>query len=386
MLSESLGLMDGDEEIASRVTPTVSSSSESIESSSSSPHCVKNFFYKMECEEIRISAEMTALVSETLPDHGNRFAGITEIENLQNVHKEIAKRLDYYEAVAKKAREAESLSNVKLRRQGELLQDALMSADAALKQNNDLRVKLDSLRTETKDLSDEEAKKTTNRLYDDLENWIKRHYGALQPAYPEVDSDVDLDQQQESWLGIYGELSQQIFHGILSRFMVGTGSSGMNHALRMLDEKVQETYPRDIGQYWRAGTSSAALMLARPELGTTIGQMVESTEARYLHHAIPRTLATRSGELKDLLWKFVDWKGRLERQSVLFYFWWVMPRVPFRTDYMFNLTGENYPNAIVNRSLSPILYRLTLGDSEPTLVRRAVVQVTDGPSISFNIG
>lgn len=67
MLAEGLDLIDGDGEIASQVTPTVSSSSESLESLSSNPHCVKNFFYKMECEEIRTSAEMTALISETLP-------------------------------------------------------------------------------------------------------------------------------------------------------------------------------------------------------------------------------------------------------------------------------------------------------------------------------
>ncbi|KAJ5526551.1 hypothetical protein N7513_010710 [Penicillium frequentans] len=199
---------------------------------------------------------MTALVSETLPDPENKSTGIAEIEKLQSVHKEIAKRLDYYEAVAKKAREAEHLSNVKLRRQGELLQDALKSADAALKQNADLRLRLDSLGKVINDLSDEEANKTTNQLYDDLENWVKRHYGALQPVYPEIEPDVDLDQQQEFWLSIYGDLSQKIFHIILSRFMVGTGSPGMNHALRMLDEKVQ-------------GTSKA------PEISANIGVLVQ---------------------------------------------------------------------------------------------------------------
>jgi len=156
------------------------------------------------------------------------------------VHNKVAKGLDYYEAAARKAREAEHLSNVKLRRQGKLLQDALKSADAALEQINDFRLKLDSLEKGLKDLSDEEAKKTTDRLYDDLEFWIKRHYGALHCNNPEIEPDADSKQQQELWLSIYGDLSEQIFHIILSRFIVGTGNPGMNHALRMLDEKVQE--------------------------------------------------------------------------------------------------------------------------------------------------
>lgn len=142
--------------------------------------------------------------------------------------------------------------------------------------------------------------------------------------------------------------------------------------------------PRNIGQYWRVGTSSAALALARPELEATLSQITESIEARYLYHAMSQNPVTRTRELKDLLWEFVNWKGRLERQSVLFYFWWVMPRLPFRKQYMKNLTGDSYPNGIVDRSLSPMLYKLMPGDSEPTLVRRALVQVTDGPSISVN--
>lgn len=166
--------------------------------------------------------------------------GIAEIENLQSVHKEVAKGLDYFEAAAKKAREAERLSNVKLRRQGELLQDALKSADAALKQNHDLRLKLNSLGKGLADLSDEEAKKTTNRLYDHLEGWIKRHYGYLQLNNSGIAPEVNSGQQRELWFNIYGDLSQQIFHIILSRFIVGTGNPGMNQALRMLDEKVQE--------------------------------------------------------------------------------------------------------------------------------------------------
>lgn len=97
---------------------------------------------------------------------------------------------------------------------------------------------------------------------------------------------------------------------------------------------------------------------------------------------MPKAFSTRSRELKDILWEFVHWKGRLERQSVLFYFWWVVPRLPFRTEYMTNPTGDGYPSGVVDRTLSPILYKLIPGDSEPTLVRRALVQVIDDPSIS----
>ncbi|KAJ5636879.1 uncharacterized protein N7484_010192 [Penicillium longicatenatum] len=324
---------------------------------------------------------MTPPISETLPDHENGSTVIAKIENLQSVYK---KNLDYHEAAATKAREAEHLSSIKLHRQGELLEDALKAADAALKENNDLRLRLDSLGKGMRDLSDEEANQMTSQLYDDLEDWIKRHYGTLQPGNPEKGPDVDSHQEQELFFNIYEDISQQIFHIILSRFVVGTGNPGMNHALRMLDEKNNED-PRDIGQYWRAGTSSAALALARPELEVTLSQIVEFIEARYLH-TMPHDFATRSGELKELLWRFVKWKGRLECQSVLFYFWWVSPRLPFRTEIMTNLTGDDDPDAIVHRSLSPILYKLIPGDSEPTLVHRALVQITSDPLISVDLG
>ncbi|KAJ6101831.1 hypothetical protein N7486_004258 [Penicillium sp. IBT 16267x] len=324
---------------------------------------------------------MTSPIPEILPDYENESTVIAKIENLQSVYK---KNLDYYEAAAKKSREAEHLSNVKLCRQGELLQDALESADAALKQNNDLKIKLGSLGESIPDMSDEEANQMTNQLYKSLEDWIERHYGALQPNDPDLESDAHSEQKQVLLLNIYGDLSHKIFHIVLNRFIVGTGSPGMNHALRMLDEKVQELYPRNIGQYWRSGTSSAALTLAGPELEAALGQIVESIEAQYLHHAMPQDITLRSRELKHLLWEFVNWKGKLERQSVLFYFWWIVPGLPFRTEYMRNLTGDSSPNAIVDRSLSPILYKLIPGDSEPTLVRRALVQVTDEPLISVD--
>jgi hypothetical protein len=101
---------------------------------------------------------------------------------------------------------------------------------------------------------------------------------------------------------------------------------------------------------------------------------------------MPNDFATRRRELKELLWGFVNWKGILECQSVLFYFWWVSPRLPFRTEIMINHTGDDGPNAIVDRSLSPILYKLIPGDSEPMLVRRALVQITSDPLISVDLG
>ncbi|KAJ5921639.1 hypothetical protein N7454_009113 [Penicillium verhagenii] len=338
----------------------------------------------MECEENRHIAELTPPALAKSADHDSGSIMIAEIENLQILYGKLEKKLDYYEKAAKESREAELLSNAKCLRQTELLQDALDSADAALKQNCELREGLNRIEEGLLqvDLSDEEANQKTNQLYQGLEDWIKHHYEASQLSNPATDSDIDSCQPRIAWWNIYADLSHQIFHVVLSRFMVGTGNPGMNHALRMLDEKVHDICPRHIGQYWRFGTSRAALALAKPELEVTLDHIVQSIETRYSHNAISNSFAERKRELKALLWEFVSWKSRLERQIGLFYFWWIVPGLPFRTEYMNSLTGEDKLMPIVERGLSPILYRLLPDGSEPTLVRRGLVQITSQPTIN----
>jgi hypothetical protein len=82
-----------------------------------------------------------------------------------------------------------------------------------------------------------------------------------------------------------------------------------------------------------------------------------------------------------LLWNSTNWKARLERQAPFFYYFSFIPRLPFRKDHITDLTGDVLAYATAERGLSPTFYKLIPGDSEPTLVRRGLVQVTKGPSI-----
>lgn len=136
-----------------------------------------------------------------------------------------------------------------------------------------------------------------------------------------------------------------------------------------------EIGPDFVGQHWRAATSSAALSLAKPALENTCGRIVESVESRFSQYS--RTdPAKRIMQLKELLWQFVEFKSRLERQGPLYLFWWCVPGIPFRDERMESLTGEHSSDNIVEICLWPSLCKGLPRDDTDTVVVKAVVKVT----------
>ena len=135
--------------------------------------------------------------------------------------------------------------------------------------------------------------------------------------------------------------------------------------------------PSYVQHNWRSATSIAAFLLAKPELDSTIDQIIASIEARY------SSLSTINGrigaqQLKCLLLRFVEFKSKIERQIPYYYFWWVVPTMAFRREVMTCIAGTE-PEASVGSvefCLSPILYKLVPGDSEPTIVRPALVKLS----------
>jgi hypothetical protein len=88
----------------------------------------------------------------------------------------------------------------------------------------------------------------------------------------------------------------------------------------------------------------------------------------------------RTEQLQSLIWKFVEFKHRLDTQADRYVFLWYDTGIPFREDVMTNLTGESSVNAVVQYCLAPMLYKIPSGSTE-VLVRKAVV-TTYGPSVS----
>ncbi|KAJ5630157.1 hypothetical protein N7528_003814 [Penicillium herquei] len=351
--------------------------------------CIGNFFWKLHFEEeMNISRAIEPSHSHADNQKANRKT-ITEIADLQNTLQCLEARLLEYERLTRNFREREIAAEQRLCQQAELLEQARQAADIARRENEGMILKLQQLESFAELLSEDQIRDQTAQLYQNLQTWIEQHYGVICPEDIQtptesvtirstIDSDTSTTQVLTDPIGIYGDISHYIFNAILSRFIVGTGNPNMNHSLRMLDEEVQQICPIPIRQHWRSATSIAALQLARSELEGTVSDIVETIESRYIDHTTPISRVTdRAEQLKGIIWDFVNLKGRMERQDALYYFWWVLPYTLFREENMVALPESDLvaSNASVEHCLSPALYKLERNDTEPTLVRHAVVKI-----------
>ncbi|KAJ5278587.1 hypothetical protein N7478_003959 [Penicillium angulare] len=288
--------------------------------------------------------------------------------------------------MAKTAHECQTFADRELSQQTELLHQALESVDTALKEKNKSLAKLNSLDQCLDTLGDDELKSLTDKLFQDLETWVEENYGALHTNI-EISEDRDIRSSPDSGIddlpgpiGILADVSRCIFNVILCRFMVGTGNpSTLDQAFRMLDTTVQEICPTSVLKHWRSATSTASLSFGKSELKGILDHMVCEIESRYIPTGPSTAFGTkrRIQGLKSLLWRFIHLKGRMERQESLYYFLWIIPSMPFRDENMIRFPRPGDSTGIVERSLSPVLYKLASGHSQPTVVRRGLVKVRE---------
>jgi hypothetical protein len=123
--------------------------------------------------------------------------------------------------------------------------------------------------------------------------------------------------------------------------------------------------------------STAVFSLESTNLKTSCDRLIAFVEAEFAHHC-STDYQKRTEQLKTLLWKFVEFKGRLERQRDMYYFVWFQPNNPFCAENMNDLTGECPPNGVVKCSLSPALYKIQPGYDvrQSTLVEKASVKTS----------
>jgi hypothetical protein len=130
--------------------------------------------------------------------------------------------------------------------------------------------------------------------------------------------------------------------------------------------------------------SDTALALARPDLEATLGHVVESIEAKMFPSCDPEQSSKMNPGTEESAMGYCELEsktGASDSSPLLFS---IIPRLPFRKEYMTNITGDAPAYATVEPGLSPILCKLIPGDSEPTPVRRALIQVTKGPSVTID--
>ena len=128
----------------------------------------------------------------------------------------------------------------RLRRQTELLEEARETADTAVKEQSQIMIKLSELQTWTDCIDDDEAIQVMRRLFQRLEDWGKRYCneaspltnGCNQPVFNFTDSCLIMQTIQAA-------ISEHIFDGILSRFMVSIPDRQLENLFFELDRQIK---------------------------------------------------------------------------------------------------------------------------------------------------
>lgn len=177
-----------------------------------------------------------------------------ELENLQRENKTLLRKLEYAREGAAMAREtatmarrAQLIGEEKLRRQNELLEESRQATDTAVKEQSQLLIKLNELQKWTASIDDDEAVRLMRRLFQRLEDWIKRYYSQVPHApHPTRVNSCDLtffsnNEYYCTIQTIHSFISEQIFQGVFSRFMVGIRDRCLENLFYALDTEVQRT-------------------------------------------------------------------------------------------------------------------------------------------------
>lgn len=182
-------------------------------------------------------------------DHETIEILLAAIGKLQKTLKALQVTLHEYETKANKCYERQVIAEKKFSQQGELLDETRGLVELALQEKQKLADKLVSLEEPPEELSDDEVVGQTNQLYRDLQVWVEQSYGSLQQHNTPCDPGESYQRRGEhdpegnsvGAINVFEDLSRCIFSAILSRFIVGTGNPSTSHALRVLDEKIQQT-------------------------------------------------------------------------------------------------------------------------------------------------
>ncbi|KAJ5974854.1 hypothetical protein N7481_008561 [Penicillium waksmanii] len=251
---------------------------------------------------------LSAFLPETFPEHlgGDSFEDIetqfdlvAEIENLHRENQSLMQRLEIAEKTANAARMAQLIGEESLRRQNELLQESRRNAETVVE--------------------------VMRKVFRGLEDWTKRHFNQVFHAAQSTKNaslDAALLSYNNSALTIQviqAAISEQIHHGIFSRYMVGLPGRFYDEIFYEVDTKVSRAFPPHVWQHWRASTSLAGASLAGEALGEICDQITQNIDELFGLYTLTNT-KERKHQLKDLLLECARFKLRPERSSICILF------------------------------------------------------------------
>ncbi|KAJ5455989.1 uncharacterized protein N7458_004253 [Penicillium daleae] len=152
---------------------------------------------------------------------------LTEIQYLHRENQSLKERVEIAEETAKVAQRAKTIAEEMLRRQNKRLKEKCTTAENALKDNAQILHKLSELQKWTECIDDGDAIEGMRRLFQRFEGWANRHFNQASSHSAHLTSHTSWERALPDYNGspptvhaIQAAISEQIFNGIFSRFMV----------------------------------------------------------------------------------------------------------------------------------------------------------------------
>ncbi|KAJ5988529.1 hypothetical protein N7481_003739 [Penicillium waksmanii] len=262
----------------------------------------------------------------------------------------------------KAANIAQIAAEEKFRRQTEIMEQQTAKISELQQENTMLLLRQRKIQKSTDQADDDELSQVLNGLYQELEGWANRHF-------PQGDTHA----QNSCW--IYGAVSCLIFSFYLLKFWIGMSNTEeeliASHKIQSISAEVQKMFPSYIRQHFFAAISKAAVSINNESLRASVDYLAELVESKVGNQS-PTCQQKRREQLKTLIWKFVEFKARLECQVNRYMIGQFRPSTSFNEKKMISFGGQSGADIVVDYTLSQALYKLSV-DGDPILLLKARV-------------
>ncbi|KAJ5339949.1 hypothetical protein N7452_006677 [Penicillium brevicompactum] len=264
--------------------------------------------------------------------------------------KKAARYFRALERVEKQLRASEKahlFASEQVRRLSELLQNVEETAATVRKENNILTSNIATLQTGVQKLTDEDVKKEMTVLYHDLEQWILNYIRGLFDAQPGLGS---LNAEDSLIAQMQSEISCLIHQHFWTSDFVGCGAQN-NQYMTEINDFIGHKCPSHVLQHWRFAMSTGTLELGRLRLMSECDFIIQQFGN---NNGLP---ITESSRLKQILWRCIELKTKLEYQDAKYIFWYYVADSPFRSERMRNPMKEDATGEVIEYTVWPGIYK-----------------------------
>ncbi|KAL4919227.1 hypothetical protein BDW62DRAFT_200106 [Aspergillus aurantiobrunneus] len=260
----------------------------------------------------------------------------------------------------------------KIQRQQQLLlqarEDASKREEEHRHQLNKLYIKLNSLQSGQKRLTDEELRERMRRLVQNLECWVKSNFrdaAKLASSMIRTEGFPRTTPQRRAYIQAY--ITDMVYRRIFVPYRFGVMDNPCGQIIYQIETSVQQTCPQPILRTWKTATGIGLEPMTIDFQCAEFIRIIDRVEGQFAFGA-----SSPAHQRKEQLWKFLQncaaMKNDLSREPDMFGFFSSPTGVDFSDDTMTSFGGDGDSLGKVRLCLWPALYKITHPGDGPLMV------------------